>query len=164
MLVYRVPSELVTHSFEWEEPLRILLIGFYISYTDVQTIASPSGVLSLSRSAWLYPWPLSPTSRLPSQSERILLGHGLMFTQNYWLHLLLLFRGEKPLRISLNTFLGYSVVQTIASSFEVFSLSRSGCFRLPLVVHFWSSKSIREDLQMLLFSHIRRSFTAYHQH
>jgi hypothetical protein len=41
--------------------------------------------------------------------------------------MLLHFRGEKPLRISLNPFFCYGVVQTIASPSEALSLSRSRC-------------------------------------
>lgn len=42
-------SQFVTSSFEPEEPLRILLSGLFC-YTAVQTIASPFGALSFSRS------------------------------------------------------------------------------------------------------------------
>ena len=48
------------------------------------------------------------------------------------------------LRPTLSDFFCYIAVQTIASSFDAFSLSRSRCFRFRPVAHFWASKSIRE--------------------
>jgi len=50
----------------------------------------------------------------------------------------------RVLRLKLSDFFSYIAVQTIASPFGGFSLSRSGCFRLPPVAHLWASKSIRE--------------------
>ena len=48
------------------------------------------------------------------------------------------------LRPTLSDFFCYIAVQTIASSFDALSLSRSRCFRLRPVAHCWASKSIRE--------------------